>query len=118
MFPYQKGDNIYIGQSCVREIHKQHYKVFYKKKFVAETFTKTAAVVLARLYERQQRVYLESVLELDGIIEKNYNDCTFYKNTGERTRNTITKAVLEDRLAIGVSKINRAAEQLNILLSK
>lgn len=102
----------------MREIHKQHYKVFYKKKFVAETFTKTAAVVLARLYERQQRVYLESVLELDGIIEKNYNDCTFYKNTGERTRNTITKAVLEDRLAIGVSKINRAAEQLNILLSK
>lgn len=117
MFPYVKGNCIYIGKSCVRKEHKHLYKVFYSKKFVARTFSKVAALTIARHYAQGRDSTLTHILSLDNIIEKHYNDCVFYSNVGKNTNSRVTMNTMQDRLEISKSKINYALEELNYLLT-
>ena len=117
MFPYVKGNCIYVGKSCVRKENNHLYKVFYSKKFVAKTFSKTAAITIARRYAQGRTAVLDNILDLDSIIEKNYNDCIFYSHVGKNTKNRVTQATMQDRLDIGKSKIDLAVEELNYLLT-
>ncbi len=116
MFPYVKGNCIYVGKACVRTEHKCLYKVFHNKKFIAKTFSKTAALTIARQYAKGLTESLDQILILDNVIEKNYNDCIFYSHVGKSTSNEITMSTMQDRLDIGKSKIDRAVEELNYLL--
>lgn len=117
MFPYVKGNCIYVGKSCVRRENRHLYKIFYSKKFVAKTFSKPAALTIARHYAQGRNTNLKQILELDEVIEKNYNDCIFYNHVGRNTTNKITMATMQDRLEIGRSKIDYAVTELKNLLT-
>ena len=109
LFPYQKGNSIYIGKSCVKKYPKS-FKIFTNKKFVAETFTKLAALTIAK---SKANTHLQNkICELDSKIEKHYNDCIFYKNALEKTKDKFKEDVLSTRLDISTAKIDCAVEEL------
>lgn len=115
LFPYQKGNAIYIGNTCIRKSNRA-YKIFQNKKYKTETFTKVAALSLARS-DFSVKI-MHDVKTLDDKIRKNYNDCVFYKNSMEQTKDNFKKQVLETRYEIGAENMNQAAEHLsNIFFS-
>lgn len=115
LFPYQRGDNIYIGNSCVKK-QKQSFKVFSNKKFVAETFTKLAALTLAKHnFDEMTKI---QVCKLDQNIEKHYNDCVFYKHSMKKTKDKWKEDLLETRLEISSAKIDDAVEELVNIFTK
>jgi len=108
--PYQKGNNIYIGRSCVRKV-KYGYKTFYNKKFVAETFSKVAAITLAKLSNTHEDKLFQ-IKKLDNIIHKNFNDCLFYKNASKKSKDSLAQSVLDVRIDVSTAKIDNAVSEL------
>ena len=111
--PYEKGNVIYIGNSCVKKT-AGGYKIFKRKKFVAETFSKIAAVILAK--EHVSLINFNKIKNLDMTIEKHFNDCVFYKNILNSSSNYTNKQVLENRLQISTEKIKFAFKELSNIL--
>lgn len=116
LLPYQKGNKIYIGKACIKK-HRNTYKIFRNKKFIGQSFTKLAALILAK-NQNVELATLENVKQLDHQVEKNFHDCVFYKNVVKSSKDDKQKAVLECRYDVSVDKINIAVNKLsNILFS-
>ena len=76
LFPYQKGNSLRIGSIVIRESKKGHLVYCAKaNKQIARTFSKTAAVAIARGGN------VNKILRPDNEIMKHFNDCLFYKHT-------------------------------------
>lgn len=86
LFPVKKGNVISIDKyKCIPT--KIGFKVVdtSNKTIVAETFTKTAALAIAKNISAKKNS-TKRILELDKVIEKHYNDCVFYKHTLEKSQ--------------------------------
>ena len=104
-----------LRNSCVKK-QRQSFKVFSNKKFVAETFTKLAALTLAKHnFDEHTKIY---VCKLDKNIEKHYNDCVFYKHSIKKTKDKWKEDLLETRLDISSAKIDNAVEELVNIFTK
>lgn len=111
--PLVKGNSIRIKHMIVRK-SKAGWLVYNSKTHtqVAKMFCKSSAIALAkRLAEgKGGRQIIE---ELDKVIEKNYYDCLFYKNTLQKSKDTVTRAITQDRFEVSVSQTKHAKKSLD-----
>jgi hypothetical protein len=114
LFPLQKGDKINIGSFSIMPSKKGGYtvKCYKTNAIVAETYTKTAALAIAKTLSKKTCV-VKRILELDNIISKNQIDCMFYKNTIKKTKNPVIFESTMSRYEICMQKATHAKEQLN-----
>ena len=72
LFPYQKGNSIRIGKIVVRD-SKKGFLIYdcQENKQVAITFSKTAALALAKSLSKGTN-NMSTVMDLDKTIQKNY----------------------------------------------
>lgn len=114
MFPYQKGNSIRIGAYAVRENKRGFFKVYDCKNnvLVAETFSKTSAVAIAKTLSKNKDVRMK-ILGLDKELQKWYNDCVFYKYTMRKTTDFFKKDIVETRYEIAKDKTNLVRRELD-----
>lgn len=116
MFPYKKRNSIRIGSIALRE-SKTGFLVYNieTKKHIAYTFSKTAAIALAKIYSKGKNAR-QKVLELDAVIEKNYIDSLFYKHTIETTKDFDKKDITQSRYEIAKNKTSAAKRRLDSII--
>lgn len=108
MFPYRKGNSIRIGSTVIRESKNGHLVYDVKEnKQLARTFSKTAAVAIAKGGD------LREILGLDHKIQKHFNDCLFYKHTMNKTKSETTQFVAETRYEISSYATRELKQQLD-----
>ena len=108
LFPYQKGNSLRIGSIVIRESSKGHLVYCAKaNKQIARTFSKTAAVAIARGGD------VKDILQLDNEIMKHFNDCLFYKNTIKKSKNDTAKFVAENRYEISSYRTHELKKKLD-----
>jgi hypothetical protein len=112
-FPYVRGKSIRIGHIIVRET-RFGFLVFDTKnnKEVDKMFCKTSALALARVVAQGNQPN-SHIMQLDKVIEKNYNDAIFYKNTMRVTSDDTKFFVAQTRYDIAASKTLYAKEELD-----
>ena len=77
-FPYVKGNSVRIGNAVIRTSKNGNFVFDMKcKKQVANTFSKTAAVAIAKKHAEGQNV-VDEVMRIDHEIEKNYSSLENY----------------------------------------
>jgi|TARA_B110000977_G_scaffold115570_1_gene149312 hypothetical protein len=116
MFPYQRGNSIRIGKMIVRN-SKRGYLIFdsQDKKEIAITFSKTAAVALARSLSKGKD-NTSKVIDLDKTIQKHYNDAMFYSYTLRTSTDTIRRDVSKTRLEIAKTHTENARLALDYII--
>jgi len=86
LFPVEKGDRINIGSYSIAKIANGYsVKSYRSNKIIAITYTKAAAIAIAKNLSRKKDIK-DKVLELDKVIAKNHTDCIFYKHTMKTTK--------------------------------
>jgi len=111
-FPYVKGNSVRIGNAIVRTSKSGNFVFDMKyKRQIAHTFCKTAAVAIAKKHAEGQNVVNE-VMKLDYEIEKNYNDAVFFQHSYDKSNDELRKEVLECRLDIATTKIDKGRSRL------
>jgi hypothetical protein len=116
MFPYQKGNSIRIGKMVVRQ-SKKGFLIFdcKDKKQIAITFSKTAALALAKsLAEGDDNT--QTVLSLDDTIQKNFMDALFFTNILKVSKDEIKKDITMNRLEIAKSRTAIAKDALDLII--
>jgi hypothetical protein len=116
MFPYQKGNSIRIGKMVVRQ-SKKGFLIFdcKDKKQIAMTFSKTAALALAKsLAEGDDNT--KTVLSLDDTIQKNFMDALFFTNILKLSKDEIKKDITMNRLEIAKARTAIAKEALDLII--
>lgn len=116
MFPYQKGNSIRIGKMVVRQ-SKKGFLIFdcKDKKQIAITFSKTAALALAKsLAEGDDNT--KTVLSLDDTIQKNFMDALFFTNILKLSKDVIKKDITMNRLEIAKARTAMAKEALDLII--
>ena len=109
LFPYKKGNSIRIGDIVVRESKNNGHLVYCAKgnKQIARTFSKTAAVAIARGGD------VNDILQLDHDIMKHFNDCIFYRHTMRNSKNDTAKFVAESRYEISADYTQELKKKLD-----
>jgi len=116
--PYTKGGDIYVNHSMVQK-SRRGYVVFDTKlkKKLCETFSKTAAVAVAKLNTHSfDNRNIKDVLNIDNQICKWYMDCIFFRNSMETTEDDFRKDVLQTRYDIAYEKFYRLKQDLESYL--
>jgi len=113
LFPYAKGNSIRIGGYAIRR-KKDNYVIFNCKQnsVVAKVFSKTSAIALAKNLAKGDDP-IEEIQKLDHIIEKNYNDCVFYKHSLKTTKDGFKREIARTRYQVAKDKTLSAEENLN-----
>ena len=112
-FPYVKGNSVRIGNMVVRTSKNGNFVFDMKcKKQVAHTFSKTAAIAIAKNCAHGKKYIIEDVLRIDHEIEKNYNDAVFFQHSYKKSDDGLRKEVLECRLDIATTKIDKGRSRL------
>lgn len=112
-FPYVKGNSVRIGNMVVRTSKNGNFVFDMKcKKQVAHTFSKTAAIAIAKNCAHGKNYIIEDVLRIDHDIEKNYNDAVFFQHSYKKSDDELRKEVLECRLDIATTKIDKGRSRL------
>jgi hypothetical protein len=116
MFPYQKGNSIRIGKIVVRD-SKKGFLIYdcQENKQVAITFSKTAALALAKSLSKGIN-RTQEVLSLDQTIQKNYLDAMFFTNTLKTTKDDFKKDVVLTRLEIAKARTANAKSALDRII--
>ena len=111
--PIKKGNSIRIKWMVIRE-SRYGYLVYDAKTNmqVARTFSRATAIAIAKNMAEGKDV-TKRVLELDVVIQKNYNDAIFYKNTIKKAKDEVTRATRECRLELAMDKTQRAKQELD-----
>jgi len=108
LFPYQKGNSLRIGSIVIRESKKGHLVYCAKaNKQIARTFSKTAAVAIARGGN------VNKILRLDNEIMKHFNDCLFYKHTMNNSKSDTARFVAENRYEISSDRTQQLKKKLD-----
>tara|TARA_A200000159_G_scaffold147736_1_gene155021 strand:- start:1190 stop:1606 length:417 start_codon:yes stop_codon:yes gene_type:complete len=116
MFPYAKGNSIRIGSLVIRENKKGfHIHNLKTKDHVATTFSKTAAVAIAKNLAKGHNVTANAI-DLDKVIEKNFSDALFYSHTLRTTKDEMKKEVTETRLDIAKIRTEDAKRHLDCMI--
>jgi|TARA_R110000851_G_scaffold333450_1_gene513366 hypothetical protein len=116
MFPYQKGNSIRIGKMVVRD-SKNGFLIYDCKdnKQVAITFSKTAALALAKSISNGTD-NIDKVLDLDKTIEKNFTDALFFTNTLKITKDDFKKDITLTRLELATARTAEAKSALDLII--
>ena len=116
LFPYVKGNSIRIGKFVVRSNKKGHrvYNISEGGGPVAVTFSKTAAVAIAK--SDPEDSLLEDIMILDQKIEKYYNDCMFYKYTMNHTKDEVRREITQTRYDIARARTEDARSRLDEII--
>ena len=99
--PIQHGNSVRIKNYVVRE--NQHGFLLYdikQHKQIATTFTKTAALAMARQMAQNNKESLRFIGSTDDEIHNKYNECVFYKHTIARTEDEIKRETAKIRYEI------------------
>ena len=116
MFPYAKGNSIRIGSLVIRENKKGfHIHDLKTKDHIATTFSKTAAVAIAKNLAKGHNI-IANAIDLDKVIEKNFSDALFYSHTLRTTKDEIKKEVTETRLDIAKIRTEDAKRHLDCMI--
>ena len=113
MFPYVKGNSIRIQNVVIRST-KFGYMVYDIKtdRSIGIMFCKTSAVALAKSYLKNG-VPSNKIIDLDKIIEKNYNDAVFHRYTMKKTKDDIKYDVAATRYDISAARTELAKKELD-----
>ena len=116
LFPYQKGNSIRIGKMVVRD-SKKGFLIYdcQENKQVAITFSKTAALALAKSLSKGTN-NISIVMDLDKTIQKNYMDALFFTNTIKTTKDEFKKDVVLTRLEIAKARTANAKSTLDSII--
>jgi len=114
--PYKKGKHIRIGPVIIRESKTQGFILFdsLKQKQLAVTYSKSAALAVAKCYLKDQDY--SDVIRLDKVFQKYDIDCIFYKHIIEKTNDVFLKNVNTDRLDIAVHKVQDVKQNIEDIL--
>ena len=117
VLPYVKGKSIRIGHIIVRETRVGFFLVFDTKenKEISKMFCKTSAVAMAKSLAKgtDKRT---TIKDLDNIIEKNYNDAIFFKNTMHTSKSDVTKGVASARYEVAAARTRDAKHKLDMFI--
>jgi hypothetical protein len=116
LFPYQKGNSIRIGKIVVRD-SKKGFLIYdcQENKQVAITFSKTAALALAKSLSKGTN-NISTVMDLDKTIQKNYMDALFFTNTIKTSKDEFKKDVVLTRLEIAKARTAIAKSALDSII--
>jgi hypothetical protein len=116
MFPYQKGNSIRIGKMVIRD-SKKGFLIFdcQENRQIAITFSKTAALALAKSLAKGNN-NIDTVMDLDNTIQKNYMDALFFTNTIKTTKDDFRKDVSMIRLEIAKLRTAHAKSALDRII--
>lgn len=116
MFPYCKGNSIRIGGIVIRENKKGfHIHNIKDKTHIATTFSKTAAVAIAKNLVQGHNI-TSKAMDLDRTIEKNFSDAMFFSHTLRTTKDEFKKEITETRLDIAKSRTEDAKRHLDYMI--
>lgn len=88
LFPVKNGNRINIGSYSIKHTDGLYSIKSYKSnRIVAQTYTKAAALAVAKLLSKNKPI--NQVLRLDDIAAKYRNDCMFYQYTMKVTENPV-----------------------------
>jgi len=103
----------------------ENYEIFYDKQYkirqlpskniIGLTYTKNAAIafVKSKIANRDTK----EILRLDRVIEKNQQDCNFYRYTIRKTKNKIKQSSTIARYQLSESIMQSAKDELyNIIM--
>jgi hypothetical protein len=116
MIPHQEGKTIRISNVVIRPSKRYGYIVvdITLNKTVATTFSKIAAIAVAKSYLKSNN--FQSVLNIDNILEKNYNDCKFYNHVIKSNNNNANKDSILIRMEVSKQKIESATKSLDDII--
>ena len=116
MFPYAKGNSIRIGSLVIRK-NKKGFNIhdLKTKDYIATTFSKTAAVAIARNLAKGNNV-TTAAIDLDHVIEKNFADAMFYSHTLRTTKDEMKKDITKTRLDIAKIRTEAAKRHLDCMI--
>tara|TARA_B100000683_G_C12447712_1_gene538798 strand:+ start:395 stop:823 length:429 start_codon:yes stop_codon:yes gene_type:complete len=103
--PYAKGNSIRLKHIIIRK-HRNGYRIFdlNTNKIIANTFSKTGAVAIAKCVVDKQEQKVKEILGLDQDLAKFYNDAVFYKHTIEHTTDDLRRDAAFTRFEIANDK--------------
>jgi hypothetical protein len=116
--PQKKGNSIRIGGWVVRENAKKNLYFVYSvtdNHQVARTFCKASAIAIAKQLSENKDV-IASVLEVDKVIQKHYNDAIFYKHAIKYSADPVRRAVCSTRYEHAKLETMRAKHKLDIFI--
>ena len=116
MFPYKKGNSIRIGKCAIRKKRKLGYLVYdlTDNRQIARTFSIAAAIAIAKSIHKSNDT--RKILEFDKVMEKHYNDCLFYKNTIDNTKDDFRREIAYTRFEIAKSISKQAKQHLDNII--
>lgn len=110
--PIQQGNSVRIKHFVVRE--NQHGFLLYdikQHRQIATTFTKTAALAMAKQLCNNGKV--QSIRDTDNLIAHKYNECVFYKHTIARTDDEIRRESAKIRYDIAWEDLIKLRDTLD-----
>jgi hypothetical protein len=112
--PIQHGNSVRIKNYVVRK--NNHGFLLYdikQHKQVATTFTKTAALAMARQMSQNNKSSLRIIGTTDDEIQHKYNECVFYKHTIARTEDDTRRETAKIRYDIVWEDLLRLRDSLD-----
>jgi phage-related tail protein len=113
LIPETKGNSIKIDKVVIRPSKNHGFVLVDTKnnKTITTTFSKVGALAVAKAYAKSKP--WKTLLHYDKVIEKNYNDSTFYKNIIDNTDSKPRRQAMESLLEITTDKIDNAKRVLD-----
>ena len=113
LFPVKTGNKINIGSYSIKESKGTFSVKCYKSNsVVAKTYTKAAAIAIAKSLAKNKKVPTDRILELDKVVAKHRNDCIFYKHTLRTTQNPVKYETTWNRFDISIQKQQDAINKI------
>ena len=112
--PQVKDNQIQIKDWIINYKNNLYY-ITKNNKPVATTYTKAAALAIVKTKLKNDRNE-KYILELDKTIEKNQNDCTFYKHTITTVKNKNKRFSTMTRLEIADQILQSSKKELHGLI--
>ena len=113
LFPVKTGNKINIGSYSIKESKGIYSVKCYKSNsVVAQTYTKAAAIAIAKSLAKNRPVPTTHILELDKIVAKHRNDCIFYQHTLKNSKNQIRWEATLNRFDISIQKQQDAIDKI------
>jgi len=112
-FPVQKGNKINIGSFSIAKTRDGYSVKSYKtQRVIAITYSKASAIAIAKNLSKGKNI-TSKIMELDKIIQKNANDCMFYRHTMKVTKNSHTFESTANRYDIANQIVQDTKEKIN-----
>jgi hypothetical protein len=112
LFPLQKNDKIYIGNSYLKKISNGFVIYDNKKCKKGMTKSKLAAIAFLKTLNKKNSMKPLEIYRLDKILTNNLNDCVYFKNILRKTSDNERFSCIEIRLDAAENKIIEIKEKL------